>query len=108
MMHLRVCDLIGRVVALRCVREIGRNGVIVLRVSEADFLIEIEGDAMQGIMIFWNDDSDRVQQLRLGSAYRFKAAMEKRENGFILHFIPSMTHFQEICGEIVRKGVLSK
>jgi hypothetical protein len=106
MTHLKVCDLIGHVIALRCVREIGRNGVIVLRASEADFWIEIEGDATQGIMILWNDDSDKVQQLRIGSVYRFKAAMEKRENGLALHFIPGMTHFHEICGEIVRKGAL--
>ena len=95
-MPMETSDLVGRIVALHCVREIAKNGVTVLRVSEADFLIEREGHAVRGVIIFWNDDSYMVQQLRLGSAYRFKAAVEKRENGFALHFIPDITHFKEI------------
>ena len=89
-----VCELVGRVVALHYVREVRRNGVCILRVSQADFLIERGGNVMQGIMILWNDDSDKVQRLRLGSVYIFKTAVERRENGFVLHFIPNITNFK--------------
>lgn len=92
--NIQIMDLVGRVVGLHGVRVIRRNGYQ-LRVSQASFLVQI-GNALEkrGFMFFWNRDADKVEKLRLGAAYKFKAPVMEKGFALLIFFLPSFTRFE--------------
>lgn len=92
---IEIVELVGQVVGLHGVREIRRNGYQ-LRVSQASFLIQIGNELKRGFLFFWNHDADRVQKLRLGAVYRFRASVMENESGLLIFFLPSLTQFEPV------------
>lgn len=90
---IEILELVGQVVGLHGVREIGRNGRQ-LRVSQASFLIQIGNEPKRGLMFFWNHDADRVEKLRLGAVYRFRASVMEKGSVLLIFFLPSLTKFE--------------
>ena len=91
--EVEIVKLIGQVVGLHGVREIGRNGYK-LRVSQASFLNKIGNKPKRGLMFFWNHDADRVEKLRLGAVYKFRASVMEKGSALLIFFLPSFTKFE--------------
>ena len=92
---VEIMQLVGQVVGLHGVREIRRNGYQ-LRVSQASFLVQIGNELKRGLLFFWNHDAERVEKLRLGAVYKFRAAVMEKGSALLLFFLPSLTKFEPI------------
>ncbi len=78
MSNVQIREMKGQASAMHGIREVVRNGIVTLRFSQITFLLNIDGEVMQGNMILWNDAANEIQQLHLGSIYRFMAVAEKK------------------------------
>ncbi len=103
-----ISELNGEVAALCSVRDIVRNGIVTLRFSQVTFLLDINGEILKGSMILWNKAADVIQQLHLGSIYRFKAVMVRKEEVVVLYYVPGETSFRSIFGQRGRSQFIKR
>lgn len=86
-------EICGKVVGLHGVREIKRNKTQ-LRVGQALLSVKTEKQLKQGFMFFWNNEADKVRELKLGSVYRFLAPAKGQSNDLLMFFLPKYTKIE--------------
>jgi hypothetical protein len=51
------------------------------------------------VIFLWNSDADRIRELKIGSKYKFKVAVNEQGDEIIAFLLPNLTYFKLIKEE---------
>jgi len=93
-----IMELEGTLVSQSSVRTVHVNSREI-RVSQAIFLVNSRNRPTLCVIFLWDSDADRIRELKIGSKYKFKVAVNEQRDEIIAFLLPNLTYFKLIKGE---------